>query len=58
MAPIDYYFGEVEKIIQKKGISSRVKFMLQDLVDLRKSRWIPRRETAGPKTIDQVRGCS
>jgi hypothetical protein len=28
--------------------------MLQDVVDLRKNKWKPRRETAGPKTIDQV----
>ncbi len=28
--------------------------MLQDVIDLRKNRWIPRREAENPKTIDQI----
>ena len=55
LAPFDYYFAEIDKIISNKTVSSRVRFMLQDLVDLRRNDWRPRREAAGPKTIQQVR---
>lgn len=50
----DVYFKEIGGIIEQKNTSSRVRFMLQDLVDLRKSFWKPRRDVAGPKTIDQI----
>ena len=55
LARFDFYFKEVGVIINEKPISSRVRFMLQDLVDLRRSQWKPRRDVAGPKTIEQVR---
>ena len=29
-------------------------YSLQDLIDLRKDQWRPRRDVAGPKTIDQI----
>ncbi len=50
----ELYFKDIEKTINLKCISSRVKFMLQDLVDLRRNHWKPRRDVAGPKTIDQI----
>ena len=28
--------------------------MMQDIVDLRKNDWVPRREDNNPKTIDQI----
>ena len=28
--------------------------MLQDVIDLRNARWIPRRQDVNPKTIDQI----
>lgn len=31
-----------------------MRFLLQDAVDLRRSNWKPRREKAGPKTLDQI----
>jgi len=48
------YFEKLEKIIKGKQTSSRVRFMIQDLIDLRKDDWKPRRDVAGPKTIDQI----
>ena len=45
----------MEDIINKKKIiPSRVRFMLQDVIDLRRNQWKPRREKAGPKTLDQI----
>jgi translation initiation factor 4G len=51
---IDQYFVQIDKIIKLKRTSSRVRFMLQDVYDLRKNRWVPRRADNNPKTIDQI----
>ncbi|XP_063074858.1 eukaryotic translation initiation factor 4 gamma 1a isoform X2 [Engraulis encrasicolus] len=51
---MDQYFTQMEKIIKEKKTSSRIRFMLQDVLDLRKSQWVPRRGDQGPKTIDRI----
>jgi len=51
---MDQYFQQIEKIIEKKKISSRIKFALRDVIDLRSSHWVPRRDEGNPKTIDQI----
>ncbi|KAI5726572.1 hypothetical protein M8J76_005002 [Diaphorina citri] len=51
------YFTTMEELASKKNshaISSRVRFMLQDVIDLRKNKWIPRRNENKPKTIQQI----
>jgi len=51
---MNQYFEQLEKIIAIKKPSSRIKFALKDVIDLRASNWVPRREVeANPKTIDQ-----
>eukprot|EP00118_Oscarella_pearsei_P028776 m.2894 g.2894 ORF g.2894 m.2894 type:complete len:1405 (+) comp8958_c0_seq1:204-4418(+) len=52
---MDQYFGRIKKLIENKKIPSRVRFMLQDLADLRSNKWIPRREDNNPKTLTQIR---
>uniref|UniRef100_A0A672J8R3 Eukaryotic translation initiation factor 4 gamma, 1a n=1 Tax=Salarias fasciatus TaxID=181472 RepID=A0A672J8R3_SALFA len=51
---MDQYFNQMDKIIKERKTSSRIRFMLQDVLDLRKSNWVPRRGDQGPKTIDQI----
>ena len=51
---VDQYFAQINKIIQARITSSRVRFMMQDVVDLRNNGWVPRREDNNPKTIDQI----
>ncbi|XP_041751874.1 eukaryotic translation initiation factor 4 gamma 1a isoform X2 [Coregonus clupeaformis] len=51
---MDQYFTQMDKIIKEKKTSSRIRFMLQDVIDLRRSGWVPRRGEQGPKTIDQI----
>uniref|UniRef100_A0A671RWY5 Eukaryotic translation initiation factor 4 gamma, 1a n=1 Tax=Sinocyclocheilus anshuiensis TaxID=1608454 RepID=A0A671RWY5_9TELE len=51
---MDQYFHQMEKIIKDRKMSSRIRFMLQDVLDLRKNNWVPRRGDQGPKTIDQI----
>jgi len=51
---MDQYFDQMTKIISKKKISSRIKFALQDVIELRGCGWVPRRDEGNPKTIDQI----
>ncbi|XP_037314517.2 eukaryotic translation initiation factor 4 gamma 1a isoform X3 [Pungitius pungitius] len=51
---MDQYFTQMDKIIKEKKTSSRIRFMLQDVIDLRRCSWVPRRGDQGPKTIDQI----
>ncbi|XP_051966667.1 eukaryotic translation initiation factor 4 gamma 1-like isoform X2 [Xyrauchen texanus] len=51
---MDQYFNQMEKIIKEKKTSSRTRFMLQDVLDLRRNNWVPRRGDLGPKTIEQI----
>ncbi|KAK7945629.1 hypothetical protein WMY93_001357 [Mugilogobius chulae] len=51
---MDQYFNQMDKIIKERKTSSRIRFMLQDVLDLRRSNWVPRRADQGPKTIDQI----
>ena len=49
------YFKQMQQIANKKGkVSSRIRFMLQDVIDLRSNKWIPRRDDSNPKTMDQI----
>ncbi|XP_061639179.1 eukaryotic translation initiation factor 4 gamma 1-like isoform X4 [Phyllopteryx taeniolatus] len=51
---MDQYFNQMEKVIKEKKTSSRIRFMLQDVMDLRRNNWMSRRRDQGPKTIDQI----
>ncbi|KAM9315869.1 eukaryotic translation initiation factor 4 gamma 1 isoform 1-T2 [Gastrophryne carolinensis] len=51
---MDQYFNQMDKIIKERKTSSRIRFMLQDVIDLRMCNWVPRRADQGPKTIDQI----
>eukprot|EP00066_Takifugu_rubripes_P017811 XP_011607077.1 PREDICTED: eukaryotic translation initiation factor 4 gamma 1 isoform X1 [Takifugu rubripes] len=51
---MDQYFNQMEKIIKERKTTSRIRFMLQDVLDLRRNNWVPRRADQGPKTIDQI----
>lgn len=43
------------KIESAQNISSRVRFMLQDVIDLRRNKWVPSQiRVDGPKTMDQI----
>ena len=51
---VDQYFTQMSKIIDRKKISTRIKFAIKDIIDLRSCNWIPRRDDSNPKTIDQI----
>ncbi|KAF1978479.1 hypothetical protein BU23DRAFT_225384 [Bimuria novae-zelandiae CBS 107.79] len=51
---LQVYFERVEKIMNMEALPSRLKFMLLDLIDLRKSNWHDKAADKGPKTIQQI----
>ena len=49
-------FERLDKITKKKDIvSARIRFMILDVIDLRRGDWVPRRKDAAPKKIDEIR---
>ncbi|XP_035385939.1 eukaryotic translation initiation factor 4 gamma 3-like [Electrophorus electricus] len=51
---MDHYFKYIEKTVKERRGSSRIRFLLQDVIDLRLNNWVSRRADHGPKTIEQI----
>lgn len=52
---IDTYFQRIDDVILKsEALPSRPRFMIMDLLDLRKSGWRSKDDAKGPKTIQQI----
>ncbi|XP_074272849.1 eukaryotic translation initiation factor 4G-like isoform X2 [Silene latifolia] len=51
---IDAYFDIMRQLSNDMKLSSRVRFMLKDTIDLRKNKWQQRRKVEGPKKIEEV----
>jgi hypothetical protein len=52
---MDNIFSRISELANQAGLSSRYKFMLLDLKDLRSKDWVPRRAAAGPQTLEAVK---
>lgn len=54
---MDQYFARMESLTTNKELPARIRFLLQNTVELRENNWIPRKAhfDNGPKTIGQVR---
>ena len=52
---MDVYFTRIQAMIDTPDLPSRLRFMLMDIVDLRKKRWASKDANKGPKTLDEVR---
>ncbi|KAL2336934.1 hypothetical protein Fmac_011380 [Flemingia macrophylla] len=51
---MDAYFEMMRSLSVNMNLSSRVRFMLKDVIDLRKNKWQQRRKVEGPKKIEEV----
>ncbi|CAK9133473.1 unnamed protein product [Ilex paraguariensis] len=51
---MDGYFDMMARLSNNMKLSSRVRFMLKDAIDLRKNKWQQRRKVEGPKKIEEV----
>lgn len=54
---MDQYFGRMVSLINNKELPARIRFLLQNTLELRENNWVPRKAHVdnGPKTISQVR---
>lgn len=52
---MDAYFTRIQQMIDYPDINSRLKFMLMDVVDLRRAQWVSKETNKGPKTLEEVR---
>ncbi|XP_069392181.1 eukaryotic translation initiation factor 4 gamma 1-like [Paralichthys olivaceus] len=50
---LDGYFSRMKQIVAEQT-SNRIRFRLQDVLDLRFNKWVPRHKEQGPKTINQI----
>ncbi|KAI9463260.1 ARM repeat-containing protein [Lactarius psammicola] len=53
-AHVDVYFSRMRALTKNKNVNARMVFMLQEVIELRKHKWIPREAVAAPTTIAQV----
>ncbi|KAJ7950724.1 Eukaryotic translation initiation factor 4G [Quillaja saponaria] len=51
---MDAYFERMKMLSNNMNLSSRVRFMLKDAIDLRKNKWQQRRKVEGPKKIEEI----
>ncbi|PHH79353.1 hypothetical protein CDD80_5021 [Ophiocordyceps camponoti-rufipedis] len=52
---MDAYFQRILQMAELPDLQSRMKFMLMDIVDLRRASWHSKEGNKGPKTLDEVR---
>lgn len=48
------HFKQMKILAEDKSLPSRIRFMLQDIVDLRARGWVERRKEKGPMTLDEI----
>lgn len=53
---MDQYFGRMRSLMNNKDMPARIRFLLQDTLELRENNWVPRKAFIdnGPKTINQI----
>ena len=52
---MDGYVAKLSALIRRGNVSNRIRFMMQDVIDMRARKWKPRRDDGNkPKTIDQI----
>ncbi|TWW74326.1 Eukaryotic translation initiation factor 4 gamma 3 [Takifugu flavidus] len=51
---LNSYYDYICYLLKEWKMSTRIKFMLQDVVALRKNNWVPRKKDDGPKTLQQL----
>lgn len=52
---MDQYFSRMEKYANGNELPLRIKFKIQDVLDLRKNKWVPRTLDQNPRTLVQIR---
>lgn len=42
---VNSYFSSLDTIVQKRKVSNRIHFLIQDIIDLRQNQWEPTRQS-------------
>ncbi|KAI8471249.1 MAG: MIF4G domain-containing protein [Monoraphidium minutum] len=51
---MDAYFGRIQRLVDKKDLDSRLRFLLMDIQEQRSRGWAVRRKAEGPMKIEEV----
>ncbi|KAG5437343.1 hypothetical protein PCANB_000773 [Pneumocystis canis] len=51
---MNVYIERMDKIVKTSNLSNRIKFMVMDILDLRKTGWKSKNADKGPKTIAEI----
>ncbi|ROT79508.1 eukaryotic translation initiation factor 4 gamma [Penaeus vannamei] len=51
---LENYFVDMGKIVRERRCTNRMRFLIMDVIDLKKNRWVPRRAENKPKTMAEV----
>lgn len=51
---VNTYMERMAVLSKNEELPSRIRYMVQDVIDLRKDKWVARRAVAAPKTIAQI----
>ncbi|KAI9846787.1 MAG: hypothetical protein M1837_003636 [Sclerophora amabilis] len=52
---MDVYFQRIQAMMETSDLNSRYKFMLLDVIDLRRKNWAASEANKGPQTIQEIR---
>jgi len=51
---LEGYMVRLEKLSKSKSLSSRIRFLIKDIIDMKHNDWIPRREAMTAKKLSEV----
>lgn len=54
---MDQYFERIQQLLSRGDFPARIRFMIEDIIDLRNAKWVSRKTVheGGPKRIQQIR---
>lgn len=55
MPMMNAYFERINTLVETPDLPSRLKFMLMDIMDLRRAKWVSKEGLKGPKTLEEIR---
>ncbi len=51
---LDGFMARLERLQTAKDLPVRIRFLIKDVLEMRKNKWVPRRETFTAKKLDEV----